>query len=488
MFTIKERIAVGGMAEVYRVERTDAAGNVQILALKKMLQGRDETLFVKALLREARIAGDLDHPNIVKVIESGELQGSPFVLMEYVDGVDLASVLGFLTRRKAKIPLEVSLTILEAVARGLAYAHARGVIHRDVSPPNILISKDGAIKITDFGIAKAASNNTRTPFGTLKGKLLYMSPEQLKGGELQSETDIFSLGVVAYELLTGIHPFEARTEVEIIDRIRRFDVTFEGAVWEKIPTGAAGLCKKAMAAEPGARFANGGELADEIASLRRQLSLPDGTTALTVLILEVSAARAASANKGDRPPTLKTKKLEMHTITRGREPTAILRAVPQRWKGRRWIGLSLVLLILLGGAVLLRKTFLEDCEKGYPRDPVGCGAHTPLADGSGRIRPTAATLLGPGLSQKSLTVGTLTILAQPWGRVTLAGLVDEKISPVHLTKIAAGEYRVEVRYNPGESSTEPKLVVGTAMIESARGTLCAVNFLDPAPKLKCRIK
>jgi len=213
-YLFQDRIGVGGMGEVYRATKRGAEGFEVEVAIKVILPhlAREES-FRRRFSREARVAASLRHPNIIQVNGFDIHNGTPFIEMELVKGRDLASLLKSLGKEKP-LTLEEAVFIIHETARGLAFAHstphadgsASGIIHRDLSPHNILISVEGEVKIADFGIARAAMAGTAAS-GTLMGKLAYMSPEQIDGLEPEAAGDLFSLGTIAYQLLSGIHPF-----------------------------------------------------------------------------------------------------------------------------------------------------------------------------------------------------------------------------------------------------------------------------------------
>ena len=221
-YEILEKIASGGMAELYKAKRTGVEGFQKIVAIKKILPHlADDEEFVTMFADEAKLAAQLNHPNIIHIYDLGKIQaGGYFIAMEYVDGRDLRGRSSSRRHATLGVPLPVPLAVYIAskVASALDYAHRRrdaeghelNIVHRDVSPQNILISYEGDIKLCDFGIAKAASKASKTQSGALKGKIQYMSPEQAWGKPIDRRSDLFSLGVVLHELLTGERLFRGR--------------------------------------------------------------------------------------------------------------------------------------------------------------------------------------------------------------------------------------------------------------------------------------
>ena len=225
-YILHERVGIGGMGEVFRATKHGPDGFEVQVAIKVILPhlAREDT-FRKRFSREARLAASLKHPNIVQVNGFDIIDGTPFIEMEYVPGVDLRRILR-LASPNEKLSLNESIAVLYAVGRGLNHAHRHGggengkggIIHCDLNPHNILISTLGEVKVADFGIARAMLGDIAAS-ATIRGKLAYMSPEQMEGKELDQHTDLFSLGIIAYQLLSGNHPFDRGSEAATISAI-----------------------------------------------------------------------------------------------------------------------------------------------------------------------------------------------------------------------------------------------------------------------------
>lgn len=228
-YFLVEKIAVGGMAELFKAQQRGVQGFQKIVAIKRILPHLvDNEDFATMFIDEAKLAAQLTHPNIVQIFDLGKAGSSYYIAMEYVNGRDLRTLL-----RKAKeygkpFPEAVAAFVTMKVASALDYAHRkRGfddrelkLVHRDVSPQNVLISTEGAVKLVDFGIAKAATKASHTVAGALKGKLLYMSPEQALGQPLDNRSDLYSLGLVLFEMLTGERCFQADSEMGVLEKVR----------------------------------------------------------------------------------------------------------------------------------------------------------------------------------------------------------------------------------------------------------------------------
>ncbi len=228
-YFLLEKIAVGGMAELFKAQQRGVQGFQKIVAIKRILPHfSDNEDFVTMFIDEAKLAAQLTHPNIVQIFDLGKAGSSYYIAMEYVNGRDLRTLLRKSREYSMPFPEQVAAFVVMKVAAALDYAHRkRGfddrelkLVHRDISPQNVILSTEGAVKLVDFGIAKAASKASHTIAGALKGKLLYMSPEQATGQPLDNRSDLYSLGLVLFELLTGERCFQADSELGVLEKVR----------------------------------------------------------------------------------------------------------------------------------------------------------------------------------------------------------------------------------------------------------------------------
>ncbi|MEW6055639.1 MAG: serine/threonine-protein kinase [Bdellovibrionota bacterium] len=228
-FFLLDRIAQGGMAEIYRARMATPDGGGRLIAIKRIIGNYSRNQeFVTMFRSEIKTTSGLTHPNIVQLYDFGEVDGMQYIAMEYVDGKNLRQFVSRFTETQSRFPIEASVYIIEQCALGLAYAHSYkdkfsgkplSIVHRDVSPQNVLISYDGAVKVIDFGIAKAVTNVDATRAGVIKGKPSYLSPEQISGDTLDGRSDIFALGAVFWELLTGRKLFSGENDYAVIKLI-----------------------------------------------------------------------------------------------------------------------------------------------------------------------------------------------------------------------------------------------------------------------------
>ncbi len=277
-YLLESRIASGGMAEVFVARRVGPHGFTKRVALKRILpQFARDPDFVAMFIDEARVAAQLDHPNIVQIFDFGEQQGALYLAMELVRGTNVNRVLRTVAERGEAAPVDVALCIALDTARALAYAHAArgedgrplGLVHRDVSPANILLARTGHVKLSDFGIARAAGVDARTDDGRLRGKLGYMSPEQVMGRTLDGRSDVFTLVVVLAELLLGEPLFAASNDLDILLRIRDVDLSVLQRSTRLIPSEVRRLLLLGLERDPANR-PDAAELAETIAALVRK--------------------------------------------------------------------------------------------------------------------------------------------------------------------------------------------------------------------------
>ena len=262
-YKILKKIATGGMAEVFLAKRIGMKGFEKLLAIKRILpQFSENEEFIAMFIDEAKLAAKMTHRNIVQIYDFGSQQGSYYIAMEYIFGKDLRSILKKSKERGERLPLAQCAYIITEAAKGLEYAHTLRdhfgkplqIIHRDISPQNILISYEGEVMLADFGIAKAASKSTETRAGVLKGKILYMSPEQAWGKPIDRRTDLYSLGVLLYEMITHRKIFDADSEFSMLEKVRNADVEFPPNVFENIPSNFLQVVQKALEKNPDHRY------------------------------------------------------------------------------------------------------------------------------------------------------------------------------------------------------------------------------------------
>jgi eukaryotic-like serine/threonine-protein kinase len=265
-YELGSRLGKGGMATVFRGTDRLLGRTVAVKVLAP--QFADDRKFVERFRREAQAAAGLNHPNVVSVFDTGSVDGVHYIVMEFVEGTTLADII----REEGALPPRRAAEIAMAVCRALSSAHEKGMVHRDVKPGNVLITPDGGVKVADFGIARVAAGEPLTVTGSVMGTASYLSPEQAKGEKVDARSDIYSLGCVLYEMLTGRAPFEADSPVSIAFKHVEEQPTAPSTVNHAVPRELGAVVMKALAKDPADRQHS----AEDMASDLRQAAVTDG--------------------------------------------------------------------------------------------------------------------------------------------------------------------------------------------------------------------
>ena len=316
-YTLLERLAVGGMAEVFRAKIVSSHGFEKILVVKRILPHlAADPGFVAMFIDEAKLTAQLTHPKIVQILDFGEVNGQYFTALEFIDGFDALGLLRIAAQKRRRVPAPLAVFIVEEILEALDYAHnARDmegkpmqIVHRDISPSNIFISKRGDVKLGDFGIAHAKRRESKTQAGTLKGKYGYMSPEQVVGRPLDSRSDLFAVGVVLAELLTGRRLFSAPADLDVLLKVRDVHLDRLDKYGADIPRALDRIVRRALKKDPAERPQTATELHDELADYlfaAGQRVGPTDLRAFTGTLLDADPETAAnllqSARRADKP-------------------------------------------------------------------------------------------------------------------------------------------------------------------------------------------
>lgn len=275
-YRITDRIDAGGMAEVYRgVSESSVGGLRKAVAIKRILPSLTKNQkFIQMFLDEARLSMHLQHANVVSVFDIGVADTTYFIVMEHVDGGNLKSIVEWMKKQSRRMPVAHAVYIIMEVCKGLQYAHdvadpetgqPLNIVHRDISPPNVLVSRRGEVKLVDFGLAKASSQLESTDPGVVKGKFSYLSPEAASGKEVDPRTDIFAVGIVLYELLTGKRLFFGETDYQTVELVRQAKVPRIDAQNPDVDAELDAIIRKALAKDVNARYQTAGDFQEALA-------------------------------------------------------------------------------------------------------------------------------------------------------------------------------------------------------------------------------
>jgi serine/threonine protein kinase len=308
-YELISRLAAGGMAEIFLARTKSIQGFEKYLVIKKILRNRtNDPEFVRMFLDEARVAATLDHPNIVQIYDVGHVENEYFIAMEYLRGHNLIEIV----RAGAKLgyskpPLEHVMSILAGVCAGLHYAHDKRdfqgrsleIVHRDVTPQNLVVTFDGAVKVVDFGIAKAATREVETLAGTLKGKIGYMSPEQCRGLAVDRRSDVFAVGIILYELTTGKRLYHERSDFETLKKIIEGPVPSPRDILPFYPAALNTIVTRCLQKNPDDRFQSARDLHADLDAFARDNQLVTGTVPLAQYMERIFADELAAQKNAD---------------------------------------------------------------------------------------------------------------------------------------------------------------------------------------------
>ena len=302
-YRVTERLESGGMAEVFRGESTSLAGFKRQVAIKRVLPHlASNEKFIRMFLDEARLSARLTHANIVQVFDIGHVENTYFIVMEFIDGVTLKSVIEYLRSRKHPFPMPLACHVTMKVCEGLEYAHEStdsdgkllGIVHRDVSPPNVLISKKGEVKIVDFGLAKAAHSVEKTEPGVVKGKFSYLSPETAMGEEAGPQADIYAVGIMLWEMLAGRKLFQGETDYQTVKQVQAGVIPSIRSINPGVPEELDKILRKSLSRAKNDRYQNAQQMSEELTEFLLLHRLKATSYDLAKLVMDVVADRASA--------------------------------------------------------------------------------------------------------------------------------------------------------------------------------------------------
>lgn len=298
------RIDAGGMAEVWVAEAVSVAGFKKKVAIKRILPGllKDER-FVRMFLDEARLSLHFNHANVVSVFDLGKSDETYFIVMEYIEGTTVKKLLEYSQQQNRRLQVPLVIWMLNEILKGLEYAHKLpdpetgkhlGIVHRDISPPNILISWNGEVKLTDFGLAKATTQLESTDPGVVKGKFAYLSPEAAFGKQVDGRTDVFAVGILAYEMLTMRRLFLGETDYQTVELIRKAEVPSIRAQNPDVPDELEQIILRSLARDPDQRYATAADFADDLLAFLFAHRLKVSARDLSNVLAELRAFKEAT--------------------------------------------------------------------------------------------------------------------------------------------------------------------------------------------------
>src|ERR1700691_5490022 len=300
-YRVIEKLESGGMAEVFRAESEGLQGFRKQVAIKRVLPHlSSKKKFISMFLDEARLSAQLSHSNCVHVFDIGVGDNAFFIVMEFVDGANLKAIIEHIKKSGRDFPVEAAVYIALELCKGLAYAHeltdSNGVplhiVHRDMSPPNVLITKYGEIKIVDFGLAKANSQLERSEPGIIKGKFSYLSPEAAMGQDVDARTDIFAVGIILWELLTGQRLFLGDTDFQTVKKVQQAVVPSISQINKTVPPELEKIIMRTLARDPAVRYQTARELGVHLNKFMFKFGQPMSTFDIASLVAVTMRDRA----------------------------------------------------------------------------------------------------------------------------------------------------------------------------------------------------
>lgn len=471
-YLIEKEIASGGMATVYRAKLIGIEGFEKEVAIKKIQPfWSHKQEFVKMLIDEAKILVHLHHDNIVHVIELGKEKNAYFIVMEYVNGFDLKKIIKKLNSQKKTLDTSLACHIVKEVCRGLTFAHTRknqngeslNIVHRDISPQNILLGFEGEVKITDFGIAKILGKNRDTQTGVLKGKFSYMSPEQSLGQEVDQKTDIFSLGLLLYEMIFGKKCFEGENDLEILEKVKSAQVLYP-------PQADAFLMlilKKALCKDVNKRYQTVAEFQHDIESFENSLKKRATTQDLKSLLQQlfpkysdaenrqfdsqesdsnVTTSFVTSYNTVIAENTVKETEKPFITYSYQPEEMPLLPKSSQKRSPFSWIVLATVLIFSYAVFYLYQKSepdltaarLVHHSEQTAER----ILTHDFLPEPKNLIARNSRV---PTENSPAPQSGFVTFFAKPWAHITIK---EEKLQTPATFELPGGTHEISIYYPP----------------------------------------
>ncbi len=465
-YILLEKVASGGMAELFKAKKLGIEGFERILAIKRILPhlSSDEE-FIKMFIAEAKLVAHLSHKNIAQIFDFGKIGQNYYIAMEYVRGKDLRTILKKCKEKKTIIPIALTVSIAKEVASALEYAHelqgSTGenlkIIHRDISPQNIIVSYEGEVKVVDFGIAKAGAHS-KTSTGLLKGKVSYMSPEQAWGKPIDHRSDIFSLGIVTYEMLTGERLFKGDTELNTLERVRAARVeTLPSSINADIPPELEANVLKSLSKDLVDRYQHASDMGTELGNTLLKLFSTYPTISLkqfmhTLFKDEIEAEQKSEMLGETVSIQLKTKPTPTHFEKKRKEKEE--KPLPKRKRYHYGVSFIVALAIIIMIVVLWPHADKPDKEGIVP---------VPLQAVTKKVEQEKVELLSDKpqkATQKTIpeeVAGKITINATPWANIYINGR-PHGTTPKTVGDLKVGKYTIRLE-NPNFPVWEKRVYI-----------------------------
>lgn len=498
-YSLDRRIAIGGMAEIWLARQDGPAGFQKTIVIKRILRSLiDDKRFVEMFLDEARLVAQLNHPNIVQIFDLGEADGEYFIAMEFIDGYSLASVMERAANLGTLIPPAIAARILADACSGLDFAHSfrmpdgtsAGIVHRDVSPQNILISKDGVVKIVDFGVAKANAAEHKTQTGAVKGKLSYMSPEQISAMPLDARSDVFALGIVLYEVVTGRRPFGHDSELLAITAILNEQPQLPREFCEELPEAFEAIILKALEKDVGARYQSAGAmmkaLEQEVRSHDGAISTRDVAEYLTDLFSDaptlsvpaiassVSLARTAGVPTRVGHPSRDTRSQQTTgsnpaTVPLGPNTLAGLQVEPSNTRRSLFAIAAVIVVALLAAFGAWKVLSLDSTSAPSPATGHSPAVAAAVAPASTSNNAVAARAAATDAAQPTATSGGPTAQSPPSAPTVVEIPADPVVAPTSASAAAGALNSSNAPFPPDGTTVAPTAVTAGPEANSADG-------------------
>jgi len=468
-YLLVESIGSGGMAEVFRAIVIGAAGFTRPVAIKRVLPNlsKDEQL-VEMLIAEAKLAASLSHPNIIPILDLGREAGSYFMAMEFVAGQTLRALLARSIRHRAPLPQPFAFNAVQLALGALQYTHTRtdangnprNIVHRDISPDNVMVAYPGGVYLMDFGIARAADLASLTQAGMLRGKPAYMSPEIIAGAPVSNALDLYAMGVVLHELLAMRPMRPPKRDLAMMHEAAKGEVPRFEDLGVDVPKMAADVVYRALAFDPAQRFPDAAAFAAAIEDVQARLSWTWGPAQTAALMQQLFAPEQEQELRAHRETQLTA--LAISKASASKLPSLLARLEGRENAGRapRWglaAGAAAVLALGVGTGIAFSPS--APAQPPPVVTPAPVPREIPDAASAPDAAPTSAPVAAPapvvpakprprprdeGKPAASKATGTLTLLSKPWGKVVVDGKDTGQFTPLTDYRIAAGRHTIDI--------------------------------------------